>query len=242
MFLSFFYKFCIYVVKIAGERLPWWHIATMTDVRKNWFKMMWSTGDWLDKPETVTLHLTNLHSAKYVLWFLIFISFCEFLSKNLLGCGVTKFIFVTHHDYLSRWCIRKLSNSLAGYTLTVFFILWVFQECFCDTDHNTKHSLHTFRITFKFRVSFKKSFDFSRKCQSWCKMVQNAKNEEQNAKKVTRNTSLYTLRFSHFVNDFAYFAISVAFQFIWLEHYRSVEKWLRAYPEYFTSLFDSVGR
>ncbi len=65
------------------------------------------------------------------------------------------------------------------------------------TPRNTKHSLCTFRISFKFHVLFKKSFDFSRKCRPWHKM--------RKTRCKMQITSIDTFRFSHFMNIFCIF-------------------------------------
>ncbi len=73
--------------------------------------------------------------------------------------------------------------------------------------HTMKYETLTvhFHISFKFCVLFKKSFDFSRKCWPWCKMLWNVKYRKRGTK---CKIPSYTL-FLHFVNIFAYFAMCI---------------------------------
>ncbi len=90
------------------------------------------------------------------------------------------------------------------------------------TPQNTKHSLYTFHISFKFYVSFKKSFDFSCECRPWHEMW-NAKKEKRNVKKMMRNTLLYIFHVFHFVNVFAYFMKPfIHLSFIVFRHVRAL--------------------
>ncbi len=69
----------------------------MTQIDKTWLKMAWSKSDWLNMLESATLYSTNLHSAKNMLRFLIFINFCEFLrEKSILQFHEIHFCYLRH--------------------------------------------------------------------------------------------------------------------------------------------------
>ncbi len=103
-------------------------------------------------------------------------------------------------------------NCKVGYRLTVFRISSVFSR---NIPRNTKNSLHTFHISFKFHVSLmlQKNCKTLRCFAQMLTLAQNdakcEKRDQKRKQKVTHNTLLYTFCFSHFTNVFIYFAISV---------------------------------